>query len=169
MLPDDVGRRADLKVVQLVVIGHQVGVPQLGRVVGGRPDEEGLGGPIVLDRGRHVFPERDEPRLRVVPALLVQDHVGLDDRRLIAPVDAGRVAIVGDAGVGVGRPVDGGRPFRMKLPASPFSGSAVVRARVSNGLSWPPARSAFRPPAAGRRKDRRCVTRDLPPGRSLTA
>jgi hypothetical protein len=36
VLPDDVGRRPDLEVVEFVVVRHEVGVPEHGRVVRGR-------------------------------------------------------------------------------------------------------------------------------------
>ena len=83
-----------------------------------------------------------------MPALLVQDHVGLDDRRLIAPVDAGRVAIVRDAGVGVGRPVDGREPIQDEVARI-----AVFRERRLVG--------AYRMGFHGRPLDRRSLFRQL--------
>ena len=56
VLPDDVGRRAHLKVVQLVIAGHQIGVPELDDVVAVGPEEEGFGQARAVQGVRHITP-----------------------------------------------------------------------------------------------------------------
>ena len=97
VLADDVGRRTDLEVVELVVGGDEVGMPELDRVAGIRTEEERLRGADAGDGLADVAPERQEPLLREVPALLVLDHVDLEHGRLVSTrVRLVRVALVAD-------------------------------------------------------------------------
>ena len=109
MLADDVGRRADLEIVELVIAGQEVGKPVLDDVAAVGAEEQRLGRAPARKHVAHVSPERRDPLLGVVPALLVEDDVELDvgglvrDRMLAAAGSRSssrlRKALVGVAGL----------------------------------------------------------------------
>ncbi len=100
VLPEDVGRRADLEVVELEVRRHQVGVPVLDDVVVGGAEEERLGRLLAGDEVFHITPQREDALLRVVPTGLVEDGVELQvDAAIDTLVVADRLA-VDDRGIG---------------------------------------------------------------------
>ncbi|MBW2459839.1 MAG: hypothetical protein JRI68_35435 [Deltaproteobacteria bacterium] len=79
VLADDVGRRLHLEVVELVDVGHPVGVVEVDTVAAVGPHDEGLGGPGAVQSGGHVVIQNDDPLLAEVPAHLVEVDVELDD------------------------------------------------------------------------------------------
>ena len=83
MLSDDVRRCTDLKIVLLVHSGHQVGVIESDAIVGIGPEEERFRWFCSGLHGLDVGPERQDARLREVPAGLVQFDVELERRRFV--------------------------------------------------------------------------------------
>ena len=90
VLADDVGGRAHLVVVDLVVLGHQVAVVVDGAVERVQAHHHRLGRLGLGDRVAHVLPQREDALLRVVVADLVEDHVEL---HVGALVDARRLGV----------------------------------------------------------------------------
>ena len=83
VLADDVGRRAHLVVVDLVVRGHQVAVVEHRTVEGVQSHHQRLRGLGLGDDGVHVLPQRHDALLRVVIAHLVEHGVELQVRALV--------------------------------------------------------------------------------------
>jgi hypothetical protein len=93
VLAHDVGRRAHLEVVELVVARDEVGVVEGDAVARVGAEEEGLGRARAVARGGHVAPERQDARLREVPAGLVDLEVDLDVGRLVGARRARRITL----------------------------------------------------------------------------
>src|SRR5688572_23367082 len=77
MLADDVRWRPDLKVVQLVVTGHQVSVMERDAIICICAEEERLGWLRSRLCRYHIRPKCENARLRKMPAGLVQLDVEL--------------------------------------------------------------------------------------------
>src|SRR6185503_1345483 len=100
MLADDIGRRAHLKIVLHVNARDEVGVMERNAVVGVRAEEErfrrfrsGLG-------WTNVGPERQNARLRVVPAGLIQFQVKLKRSRFVEAWRPNGLSKIVNAGIG---------------------------------------------------------------------
>src|ERR1051325_5201691 len=102
MLADDVSRCAYLKVVLLVITRHEICVIEGDAIVGVRAEEQRLWWfSTSLGRG-HVRPQRENARLRKVPAGLVELEIGLKRCGFVGAGNACRVTVVVHAGIGKG-------------------------------------------------------------------
>ncbi len=99
MLANDVRWRADLKVVQLVVTGHQISVVEGYAIVCVRAEEERFGWLSSRLCRSHIRPERKNARLRKMPACLVQLNVELKGGGLVSPSISSRLSEVVDTGI----------------------------------------------------------------------
>src|SRR6185369_13905391 len=100
MLTDDVGRRAYLEIVLFVNTRSEVSVIVRDAVVRVRAEEEGFRRFCSGLRRSNVGPERQNARLREVPAGFVQLHVKLKRGCFVSAWSPFRVSIVVDAGIG---------------------------------------------------------------------
>ena len=140
MLADDVRRRLDLEIVQLVDVGHQVGVVEVDTVVGVGPNHEGLRSPYATECIRHVAVENDDALLAEVPAHLVEVDVEFDDRGLVGPgvsdgsgtpvVTHSVAPVVAPAGLGKGRARNRRHPVDLKACLGVFGRVTVVVGRT---------------------------------------
>ena len=107
MLAQDVGRCPHLKVVDEVVVRHEIVMPILDDVARVSEEEQRLGraagtAGCVLKCRLHVVPQRQDALLREVPAGLVKSDVELKRRGFVAAdallfrngIDVDRVAVV---------------------------------------------------------------------------
>ena len=106
VLADDVGRRLDLEVVELEVLGRSVGVAEFGAVARLGAEEEGLGlsAPAALEP-LGLAGEDVDPRLRIVPAGAVDNEIELDGGDVVADLAhraVAAIARIGAAGIGEG-------------------------------------------------------------------
>ncbi len=83
VLTQHVGWRTDLKVVELVVVRHQIGEPVLDDLATVGAEEQRFGRALIVKRIGDVAPQRGDPLLREMPALLVEHDVELDVRGLV--------------------------------------------------------------------------------------
>src|SRR5215510_4927355 len=115
MLANDVGRRPHLKIVDEVIVRHEVRMPVLDDVAGVSAEEEWLrrasgATGSVLKRRLHVVPQRQHALLWEVPASFVKSDVELNRGRLITTedlllsdgIDVDGIAAVVDSGIGKG-------------------------------------------------------------------
>src|SRR4030095_15321188 len=100
MLADDIGRRAHLKVVLYVNARDEVGVMERNAVVGIRAEEKRLRWLLSGLGVSKVGPERQNARLRVVPARLIQFHVKLKGSRFVGARNPNGLAKIVNAGIG---------------------------------------------------------------------
>ena len=100
VLADDVGRRGDLVVVDVVILRHEVCLIEHRTVERVQTEHERLRWACLRQGRRDIFPERDDALLREVITELVEHNVELDVRRL---VDA-RVICTERCGEGVSHP-----------------------------------------------------------------
>src|SRR6185503_1610744 len=100
MLADDIGRRAHLKVVLDVNARDEVGVMERNAVVGVRAEEKRLRWLLPGLGLKSVGPERQNARLRVVPAGLIQFHVKLKRGRFVEAWRPNGLAKIVNAGIG---------------------------------------------------------------------
>ena len=120
MLADDVGRRAHLKVILLVNARHQIGVVERDAIVGVGAEEERLRRLRAGLGWINVRPERQNARLREVPAGLVQFEVELKRSRFVsARMYRWRLPVSSMQGSAKGAPGFRGSPLRMKLAGVP--------------------------------------------------
>src|SRR5687768_14995461 len=101
VLADDVGWRADLKIVQLVITGHQIRVIEGDAVVGVSAEEERLRWSGAGPRGVYIVPKGANARLREVPSGLIQFHINLNVGRFVQARFAFGSALVVDARIGI--------------------------------------------------------------------
>src|ERR1051325_1821340 len=100
MLTDDVGWRAHLEVVLLVITRHEIRVIEGNAIVGVGAEEQRLRGfSTSLCRG-HIGPQRKNARLREVPAGLVELDVELKRCCFVSTCNARRISVVVHAGIG---------------------------------------------------------------------
>ena len=76
MLTNDIGRRPHLIIIQLVILGYQVGMQVLGTVVGIQPNHEGFRWTDLVDSRHHVIPQCDNTLLREVITGLIEQYKG---------------------------------------------------------------------------------------------
>src|ERR1044071_4893046 len=107
MLADDIGRRSHLKVIQLVNTGYEIGVVIGDAVVCVRAEEQRFRWFRACLSRSHICPKREDARLWVVPARLVQFYVELKCGCFVGAWRPYLIAIIVDAG------------FRIKLAAVP--------------------------------------------------
>src|SRR5215216_2566009 len=100
MLTDDVGRRVYLKIVLRVKVRDEVSVVIRDAVVGVRTEEKRFRRFRAVFDSSNVRPERENTRLRVVPAGLVQFHVKLKRGCLVNSRDSFGIAIIVNARIG---------------------------------------------------------------------
>jgi len=93
VLPDDVGRRLDLEVVELVDARHQVGVVVVDAVAGIGAHDERLRGPGAAQAGGDVAVEHQDALLAEVPPHLVEVDRKLDHGGSIEPGVADELAL----------------------------------------------------------------------------
>ena len=100
MLTDDVGRSSYLKIVLLVITRDEIRVIEGDAVVGVRAEEQRLRWFSTCLGCRHVGPQRENARLREVPAGFVKFQIELKCSRFVRACNAGRVSVVVHAGIG---------------------------------------------------------------------
>lgn len=91
-------------------------MPELDAVGRIGAEEEWLRSARLVDRGRHILPERDHPLLGIVPTLLVENRVRLKHGALIATTMDIGVALVVHAGIRKGCTVGRGQPIENEIP-----------------------------------------------------
>src|SRR5262249_10557715 len=102
VLADDVGWRAYLEVVLFVNAGSEVGVIVRDAVVRVRSEEKRFRRFCSGLRRSNVGPERQNARLREVPAGFVQLDIELKRGCFVSAWSSFRVSVIVDAGIGKG-------------------------------------------------------------------
>src|ERR1051325_11281749 len=103
MLADDIGWRSHLKVIQLVNTGYEIGVVIGDAVVCVRAEEQGFRWFCACLSRSHICPKREDARLWVMPARLVQFYVELKCGCFVGARRPYLIAIIVDAGLGIRR------------------------------------------------------------------
>src|SRR6185369_14947206 len=100
VLADDIGRRTHLEVILLVNTRHQIGVVERYAIVRVSAEEKRFGR-LGAGLGRsNVCPERQNPRLRKMPASFIKFQVKLKRSRFVGARRADGSTSVADAGIG---------------------------------------------------------------------
>src|SRR5581483_12138241 len=102
VLSEDIGRRAHLVIVHLVVTGHQVRVPEFDVFSAVGAEEERLRRAAAVEGRRYVVPQAQPSLLRVMPALFVQYDITLEDGGFITARIRDRVPVIVDIRPGEG-------------------------------------------------------------------
>src|SRR5271165_6688428 len=129
MLANDIGRCSHLEVVQLIIIRHEVGVPEFYRLSAVSPEEKRLGRSFFVEGRLNVLPQREETLLRIVPAQFVQDDVFLNRCGLVLTQVSSSVPVVVHAGVSVRCTVSRRQSVEDEITGTPVRLDGFVRAR----------------------------------------